>query len=490
MIPVGDYRPDLPDFQNPGATRALNVLPSATSYRPLSGLVAYSNALAGRCQGAFATRDSSANVFNFAGDANHLYRLDGTSWTDVTRASGGAYITSADGGWSFTQFGDLVIAVNGVDAPQSWTLGSATRFTPLAGDPPFGRFVSTVRDFVVIGRISGFPNRVQWSGINNAETWSPSAATQADYQTLPDGGWVQGLVGGEYGTVFQERSIKRMTYIGAPLIFQFDEIARNRGVVAEGSIANFETTAFFLDNDGFHALIGGQQLQPIGDQKVDKTFWRTVDQGYLHRISAAIDPINKLYIVSYPGSGNIGGTPNRLLIYNWTADRWSEAEIEIDLIYPSLSETSYTLDSLDSVSSSLDALGFSLDSRTWTGGLVLLSAFEAGRRLALFTGPALPATVETGEAQLFPGRRAMVSSVRPIIEGALSTGAGPSVRLGVRNRTMDAVVWGPAAGVDIHGECPARSAGRYHRARISLPAGAEWQHIQGIDLVAKPEGRR
>src|SRR5690554_5673622 len=77
-----------------------------------------------------------------------------------------------------------------------------------------------------------------------------------------------------------------------------------------------------------YALIGGQRVEPIGDQKVDRFIWRSVDQGNLHRISAAIDPINKLYILCYPGSGSANGTPNRLLIYNWTIGRWSEAEIE------------------------------------------------------------------------------------------------------------------------------------------------------------------
>jgi hypothetical protein len=83
-----------------------------------------------------------------------------------------------------------------------------------------------------------------------------------------------------------------------------------------------------------------------------------------------------------------------------------------------------------------------------------------------------------------------VSSVRPIVEGAGSPGSGPSVRLGVRNRTIDGVVWGAAAALNPDGECLVRSAGRYHRARIHLPAGAAWEHIQGIEVSAKPEGRR
>jgi hypothetical protein len=485
MIEIGEFRPDLPDFGNPGATVALNVVPATTSYRPLAGLSTYSSGLAGRCQGAFATRDSGGNVHNFAGDASKLYALTGQSWSDVSRAIGGPYSTPTDGMWSFGQFGNLIIAMNGVDAPQKWVLGSSTAFQALAGGPPNARCIAVVRDFLVMGRVSGFANRVQWSAIDDGEDWTPSAATQADSQDLPDGGWVQAIVGGEYGTVFQERSIKRMTYVGAPVIFQFDEVAHNRGVLAEGSVASFESTTFFLDTDGFYALTNGGQVTPIGDQKVDKTFWRKVNQSFLHRISAAIDPISKLYVLAYPTQESVDGTPNRLLIYNWTSGRWSEAEVDVELIYRSLSGASETLDSLDDVSASLDALGFSLDSRVWTGGLILLSAFDPLHRLALFTGASLPATVETGEAQLFPGRRALVTSVRPIVDGST-----PTVRLGVRNRTVDPVQWGADAASNAFGECPVRSSGRYHRARLALPAGGGWEHLQGLEFTARPEGAR
>ena len=54
-------------------------------------------------------------------------------------------------------------------------------------------------------------------------------ATQADFQDLPDGGNVTGLVGGEYALIFQETSVRRMTYEGPPIIFRIDKIANDIG---------------------------------------------------------------------------------------------------------------------------------------------------------------------------------------------------------------------------------------------------------------------
>ena len=54
--------------------------------------------------------------------------------------------------------------------------------------------------------------------------------TQGSPQDLPDGGWVQGLVGLEQaGIIFQELVSAAAAYVGPPLIFQFGKIADNIG---------------------------------------------------------------------------------------------------------------------------------------------------------------------------------------------------------------------------------------------------------------------
>lgn len=489
MIPVGPWLPDLPALANSGALEALNVIPDAASYRPLPAFAEQGNAMAARVQGAIYARGVGGTIAQFAGDGSNLYRWDssGVNWQDVSRIAGGAYATPIDGGWSFAQFGDLVIAANGADAPQRYTVGSSANFEALAGSPPIGRLLATVRDFVVMGRIAATVNRVQWSGINNAETWTPSQATQADFQDLPDGGSIMGLVGGEYGVVFQERSIKRMTYVGVPLVFQIDEIARGIGTPAEGSVARYEDMAFFLSDEGFYALAGAQQLQGIGQNKVDRFFWNDVNQSHLHRISSAVDPVNKLYVVSYPSAASVDGMPDKLLIYSWQTDRWSRAEQPLALLHQGASQASYTLEGLDSVSASLDALPFSLDSRAWTGaGRLLLGGFSTANRAGFFSGQPMAAVVDTGESQLLAGSRALVRAVRP-----LSDGGTPSVALGFRNRLTDAVQWGPDVAQNDRGACPQRASARYFRARLKIPAGQSWTHLQGIDEIdAAPAGRQ
>ncbi|BCV04958.1 MAG: hypothetical protein CM15mV95_300 [Caudoviricetes sp.] len=75
-----------------------------------------------------------------------------------------------------------------------------------------------------------YNQRVKWSGINDSSTWTPSQATQSGFQDIVGShGNIQAIVGGECCVIFMEKAIYRMSYVGVPLVFQFDKIADNLG---------------------------------------------------------------------------------------------------------------------------------------------------------------------------------------------------------------------------------------------------------------------
>jgi hypothetical protein len=475
-IAAGEWLPDLPDLANPGALEAKNVIPWKDSYKPFNDLNALSvNALGARCQGAYFARDNDGNVYNFAGDATKLYLLQSTSYSDVTRVSGGAYATPSDGDWEMTQWGSTVIAVNGADAAQVITLGNPA-FTALGGSPPVARHIAVVRDFVVMGNISGSPNRVQWSAIGDSADWAVSTSTLADFQDLQgDGGWVAKIIGGEIGVVFRERDIWRMTFTGSREIFQFDQIEKQRGTFAPQSVINYGSLIFYLADDGFYVTNGSGNSIPIGDGKVDRTLLAGLDTEYFFRISAAIDPTNKLVMWAVPFSGSTGN-PNRIFIYNWVYKRWAYAVVDLE-VFARYASQGYTLEGLDAVSSSIDSLSPSLDSRVWTGGLMTLAAFNTSHKIGTFSGSVLAATVDTGEVQHYPGFRSNVSEVRPLVAGGAST-----ITVGSRNLQSDSNAFGAATSQNASGTCPVRSNARYHRYRIQ---SSDFDFIQGAEAVCE-----
>jgi len=492
MLTIGSYTPDMPEYEVTGALEKLNVIPENGYCRPLPTFGTIGGAMDARVRGAISARGVNGEVANFAGTATKLYKWDsaGNLWVEVSRLSGGPYAVPSDGRWAFSKFGDRVIADNGFDASQAFIINSSTNFDALGGSPPLAACNATIRDFHVKGRVNTANNRVQWSGINNVLTYGSSQATQADFQDLPDGGAVQWIVGGEYGLVFQEKAIKRMTYANLPLIWRFDEISTGIGTPAPGSVARYESQVFFLSEHGFFRVLGGSQLQAIGHDRVDRLFWEHPQHGvnisFLDRITSAVDPLNNLYILSYPSSNSGDGTPNRLLIYNWKSDEWARAEVTLELLHQAATQSGFTLDNLDAVFGNLDAIGISLDSTLFSGtGKLLLAGFGIDHKIGFFNGVPMPATVDTGEAEVIKGHRAKVRAMRPIVDGGT-----PVIRIGKRNRTTDAVTFGAASTMNAFGVCPVLENARYMRGRIEMASGDTWKKLQGVDdIQATSAGR-
>lgn len=471
IVAFGEWLPDLPYLANPGATIAKNVIPHLKSYKPFPSLSTFSGALTAYCRGAFGTTAIGGTSYQYAGDATKLYTLTSSTnnFTDASRLAGGAYTTGTQSYWEFVKFrgtaGEFkVIASNYDDDMQVVTLGGAN-FALLGGTPPKARHIAVVGDFVVSGNTNDadgvMPNKVRWCAINNETDWTIAASTQADDQILKgNGGAIQNIVGGqEYGIVFQERAIWIMQYVGSPIVFDFKKVEDARGAFCPRGVVSTGNKVFYWGEDGFYMFSGGGSI-PIGEGKIDKTVMADLDDAYTYRVTATADPRNKIVMWAYPGSGNVGGTPNKLLIYNWVAQKWSTAEVNTEVVVPSIG-LGYTLDGLDAITTNLDLLSESLDSPVWAGGKYQLSAFNSDHKLSHFTGTAMDATLETGEFQPIENKRSEITEVTPIVDGGTHT-----VTMGTRETQSSTISWGTQTSENTSGKVSVRSNSRYHRIRL------------------------
>lgn len=469
-IAFGEWTPDQPGISG-NLQEASNVVPQALGYGSFPQLVDYSGDASEDLTGVF-TGDSGTVSGLFAGGASKLFRMNATTYAMADISKTGGYTSAAR--WRFVQFGSNVIAVNGSDTPQSFVLGGSSTFADLGGSPPVAEFVAVVRDFVVLGKLSTFYNRVQWSDINNENNWTSSSSSQADYQDIPDGGEVRGLTGGEFGLILMDKSIVRMSYIGSPLFFQFDTISRNRGCFEPGSVVNFGTQTYFLSDDGFY-VSNGQSVQAIGAEKVDRWFFDNAAPATLNTMTAGIDPIRHLVVWAFD---NVAGSRS-LLFYNWQINRWSHGETEAGYLGYAASG-SVTLESLDSISASLDSLGTSLDSRQWVGGKSTFGATR-GAKVATFTGDQSPAYLITGD--LGDGRQSVVTLAKPQVEGGSA-----NIHIASRTSLASTPLFGAAASANNDNRVPLRSFGRYHRLKV-VPTG-DWTTAVAVDVDIAPAGAR
>lgn len=498
MIEFGEYLPDVAPLENKGLLNCENILPASSGYRPFPGPSQISsNTIDARPQGAYSARGqaNTSTIYTFIGNATKLYSFAGSTFTDVSIAAG--YTTGADETWEFVSWGYDVIATNFTDVIQNVTLG-APPFANLAGTPPKARHIAVVDNFLVVGNTWDAadlfqPQRVRWAGIGTSTSWTVSATTQADFQDLKnDFGYIQKVVGGEFGLIFQERGITRMSYVGSPLVFQFDLVESNRGALAANSVVKVGDNVAYLASDGFF-VFDGQQSIPIGDGKVDETFFNSVDIGNLDRMSVALYPNENIICWSYPSINATGAIPDTILLYNYSPgskQRWAFASVDNYIIFNPIS-TAYTLDGLDAVSTNLDALpepppnDISLDSKYWQGSLNMLGMIDTSLGLSAFNSAPLNATIETGEAWLQEPSRAFISLIRPHIDKCSGT---VTAQIAARNLESENISYGSACSVNSAGFIPVRANGRFMRAQFNLTGS--FTDAQGFDIISTtPVGR-
>jgi hypothetical protein len=531
-IQFKDWLPDQPSILD-AVSEANNVTPLAVGYGPLKSAVNYSGAATESLNNCFAAK-VNADVSVFAGGSTKLFKVSATDLTmeDVSKAAGYTGINR----WQFAQFGNYALASNGSEKIQYYDVNSSTDFADLAAAAPVAKYITVVRDFVVGANIGAgtYPSRVQFSDINDPTDWTPGAASQADSQDLPDGGDITGITGGEFGIVFLEKAIVRMSYIGSPLFFQFDTISRNVGCVEGGSITQYGGITYFLSDDGFYSC-NGQQITGIGSEKVDRYFYSNANIGDIDSISAAVDPERNLVIWNYTTvSGN-----RALIIYNFETQKWSEADTDVNVL-STLATTGTTLDAIDTAYNitagsfvigksytirsvgttnytligavantvgvlftatgigsgtgvaidmaasaaalkTIDTLVTTLDDRLYAGGKFLFGGVRDAKVIT-FTGNPVVATISTNDLEY--GYNSVLTLVRPSVDNGSADVSVASMRM-----LDDTVTYSTPVSASPEGRCSVRSAGRYHRVSLT-PTGANWHSAIGMDIDYSEQGTR
>ena len=389
------------------------------------------------------------------------YRVDITSGT----ATDGTYTITVVDANTFTY----------TDTVSGTTSGNINVFTSSA---PIAKYVTVVRDFVVCGHLDGGTNsnKVQWSDINDESYWSTGSTSQSDSQIIPDGGNITGLAGGEFGLVFLEKAIVRMSYLGSPLFFQFDTISRGLGCLEGNSLATYGNTSFFLSDDGFYSC-DGTNVVGIGTEKVDRWFFDDCSLTDLGSMTTAIDPVKKLVVWNYKA---VDGK-RHMIVYNWQISKWSRVETLATGV-GTIASTGTTLEGLTSTLgyTSIDAMTASLDSRLWIGGKFLFAGFEDDK-IITFTGSTYNSEIITTDVEV--GYNSLVTLARPTIDNGSAT-----VKVASRKELDDTIGFGASVTTSSEGRANLRSHGRYHRFSIS-PTG-NWTNAVGVDVDITPAGTR
>ena len=463
------------------------------------GVVTYTNTFAANDPVVFAAGGGTLPAEIVAGTVYYVHAtgLSGSSFSvsatpggtriNTTGGSGTVKITayysalSSNAQWQFAQFGNLVFATQANDVLQVYNLSSSTQFADNSGSPPQAAYISVVGRFLVLSGLLSTPYRIQWSGLNDTTNWT-SGTGSSDYQDFPDGGIVRGVAGGEFGIVFQDQTIRRMSYLpGSAIIFQIERITQDLGLFAPYSIVRAGAMVYFRAGQGFYKIAPGGYPEQIGRERVDRTFLEDLDTSNLQLFIGAADPRSSRVFWAYKSGAGATGLYDKLLGYDAALDRFFPLTASGEYL-TGISQAGITLENLDTISSSIDALTLTLDSYA-SSVQPQLAQWDSNHKQGFFTGSNLEATLETAE-QGTDSKRIFVGGFRPVTDAPTFYGSAS-----FRENVQDAVTSTPEVARNSRtGRCDLRKSTRYSRMKVRIPASTVWTYSAGVEPDFRPDG--
>jgi hypothetical protein len=481
VIVFPPFEPDRSIYA-PGSTgNVVNCIPVQDGWGPLPDLTVISSALASQCLGAVYARTSTGAYRIFAGTATKLYEYNSATlgWTDVTRLVGGNYAVATGDRWTFTVFGTNLFAHQISDDIQYINVDSGTNFAIAPGSPPKAKYSWVAGEYLVLGNIASFPNRIQTSGIGDASYWTVGQKG-CDFQDFPDGGEVMGGRGSQQGAIiFQRTRIRSMTITTGDFSFRTDVLNQDRGVISPLTITEIAPGSYFYYSaDGFFLGVDGT---PIGRERVDRWFDANIDRSQLATIRAMLDPFQKIVWVQ----AQKADTSKFLLGYHWGLDRWCYADNNVTEM-ASLVTPAVTVDGMDLYYASVDLAVEPFDSRLFTGGTPTMAVFDSSNRLCYLTGTPRAATLDTADIEINPGLRSFLQKAQVYTNCPNFTLRTITSNYHGGTRTVGSAI-SPFPSTAL---VPFRSSAKIFAWRMEIPDGADWDHVIGLEPTAVVEGQR
>lgn len=205
-------------------------------------------------------------VFSLTG----LYGSDVYSTSSAVVGTIGSQVTAID--WTLDNWGEILIScpLNGpifywqpIGSP---VINSA--YIPNAPVVNRGIFVAMPqRQLIAYGSSTSFyidPLLVRWSDVEDFTTWIGTAYNQAGQYRIPTGSQiVGGMQVSQQGILWTDLDVWAMQYIGAPLIYGFNKIGSNCGLVSQKAAGQMAGSVYWMSQNQFFEMAGsGPQPLP------------------------------------------------------------------------------------------------------------------------------------------------------------------------------------------------------------------------------------
>ena len=259
---------------------------------------------------------------------NKIYTvINGAVHTNITRqtASVDVNYNAVRNGWTSSVLGGIPIINNGADTPQQWLLtGKATALTNWPANN-LCKAMRTYKNSLIALNITkasiNYPYMVKWSHPAQAgtvpSTWDIADATKdAGEFDLSEGfdSIVDGLPLRDSFIIYKQSSIWRMDYTGGVLVYKFQKIVSNQGLMARNCAVEINGMHFVFSNSDC-IVHDGQTTQSVLDKQTRRDLFMQINSNRAEQCFVFIDYAYNEVFACYPSLTS--NTCNRAMVWNY-----------------------------------------------------------------------------------------------------------------------------------------------------------------------------
>lgn len=224
--------------------------------------------------------------------------------------------------WCLDNFGQVLVGVMAEDGiVYNWdpTSGTSTLASAISGAPSGSALVVTEERFLFVLGADGDSRKVQWPDQETLTTWTPTASNQAGDITLVTPGKLmcgRRIRGGTL--IWTDQDVHLASYIGQPLIYGFQRVGENCGVISRGAAIAIDSRAFWMSANRFYVFDG--VTRPLLCDVADGVFgdFNTTQKS---KVTTYHDPQFGEVWWFYPSGASTEN--DRAVVYNYLGNFWS-----------------------------------------------------------------------------------------------------------------------------------------------------------------------
>jgi hypothetical protein len=267
---------------------------------------------------------------------------------------------------------------------------------------------------------------------------------------------------GPYAVAYKQTSIFLGSYVGSPVVWQWDRIPGDIGCIGPEAVTDIGGAHVFVGDDNIWYFDGTRPI-PIATGQVRQWFFDNSSASNRYRTIVKYDRQNNRVWFFYPSASSSGGCDSAL-VYHLVTKKWGRADQEIEcavsFITPGL-----TWDTLSSLGATWDTLpNVPWDSQSYQAGGRTLAVFNTSHELKALTGTSAGGSITTGDMGDDDGV-AMLDQVRLRF---LRSPTAASAQGSTKMNEGDSLVVASSVSALNDGKFDLRQSGRWHRVAFTM----------------------